>query len=280
MRRTSRLAITAFAVLGFLGTSCGSDKDTSSTTAALTTAAPADAVPTTGSATTVPAAKGDVVVFAAASLTGSFTELGNAFKAANPDANVTFNFAGSSDLVTQINQGAPADIFASADDANMKKLTDAGEAAGDPVSVATNNLEIIVEKGNPKGIATVADLAKSGSIVVICAPEVPCGKSAAAVLAKAKVALTPASLEQNVKAVVTKVTAGEADAGLVFVTDVTAAGDAAAGVEIPAEINVTNNYPIVVTKEAKNTTVAQAFIDFVAGPAGQKILASYGFLAP
>ncbi len=219
-------------------------------------------------------------MFAAASLTAAYTEIGNAFMTSYPNSKVTFSFAASSDLVTQINEGAPADVFASADQANMKKLTDAAGNAGDPRVFATNSLEIIVGKGNPKGITGVADLAKPGVIFVTCAPEVPIGKYAAQVLSNAAVTVTPASLEQNVKGIVTKVTLGEADAGIVYKTDVTAAGDQAAGVEIPADINVIATYPLVATKAASNPTGAQAFVDFVLGEQGQKIMASYGFTAP
>ncbi len=270
MRKSPRLLITSLVVLGFVGASCGSDGADAATTTA------ADTEPEI----TVPVASGDIVVFAASSLTESFTEIAAAFKAQNPDANVVFTFAGSGDLVTQIGEGAPADVFASADDANMTKLSDAGESAGEPVSIAKNTMEVIVEKGNPKGITGVADLAKPGLLVVLCADTVPCGKSAAAVLENAAVTVTPVSLEDKVKGVVTKVTAGEADAGIVYVSDVNAAGDTAEGVEIPADINVINNYPIVVTREATNAFGAQAFIDFVAGEAGQAIMAKYGFLAP
>lgn len=259
----ARSALALFAVAALAA--CGSD-----TAAPATTAAPT---------TTTSGASGTIVVFAASSLTEAFNEIGTAFHAANPGATVQFNFAGSSDLVTQIGQGAPADVFASADDTNMTKLVDAGEAAGTPVPVAKNTFEIIVEKGNPKAIATVADLAKPGLTVVLCAPTVPCGKGAAKVLENAKVTVTPKSLEEKVKGVVTKVTTGEADAGIVFVTDVKAAGSGAQGVEIPADINAISNYPMVVTKEAKNAS-AQAFIDFVAGPQGQAILVSHGFLKP
>ncbi len=231
-------------------------------------------------ATTGVRASGAITVFAASSLTDAFNEIGTAFSAANPGAKVTFNFGGSSDLVTQIGQGAPADVFISADDSNMKKLVDAGEASGTPVSVAKNTFEIIVEKGNPKHLTGVADLAQPGLIVVLCAASVPCGKGAATILQNAGVNVTPKSLEDKVKGVVTKVTTGEADAGIVFVTDVTAAGAAAGGVEIPAAQNVISNYPIVVTKEATNVPTGQAFIDFVASPAGRAILAKYGFLAP
>jgi molybdate transport system substrate-binding protein len=281
MRNMPRLLISSVALLGFIAASCGSDSESAATTVAV--AVPTDA-PTTVAATevptTVPSVAGDVVVFAASSLTEAFTEIGDAFKVDNPDANVVFTFAGSGDLVTQIGEGAPADVFASADDANMTKLTDAGEAAGDPVSIAKNTMEIIVEKGNPKAITGVADLAKPDLLVVLCADTVPCGKGAAAVLKNAAVTLTPVSLEDKVKGVVTKVAAGEADAGIVYVSDVNAAGDTAEGVEIPADINVINNYPMVITKEATNSAGAQAFIDYVASDAGQAILGTFGFLAP
>ncbi len=230
--------------------------------------------------TRLPSVSGEVVVFAASSLTEAFAEMADAFSAANPDAHVTFNFAGSGDLVTQITEGAPADVFVSADDANMLKLVDAGENAADPVVIARNTFQIIVGPGNPKGITGLADLADGDLIVVLCADTVPCGKGAAKVLANAGVTMTPASLEDKVKSVVTKVTAGEADAGIVFVTDVIAAGDAALGVDIPTDVNVISNYPVVLTKEATNAEAAQAFVDFVASEAGQAILAKYGFLAP
>lgn len=261
----TRPFLSTVVLLGFIGVSCGSD-DSGSGVAT-----------TPGGSST---ASGAVVVFAASSLTEAFTEIGDAFDAVNPDVSVTFNFAGSGDLVTQITEGAPADVFASADDANMVKLTDADAAAGNPVTIAKNTLEIIVEKGNPKGISGLADLADPDLIVVLCADTVPCGQGAAKVLENAGVTVTPKSLEDKVKGVVTKVAVGEADAGIVFVTDVEAAGDGAAGVEIPADVNVISNCPIVVTKEAPNAGAAQAFVDFVASDAGQAVLAKYGFLAP
>ena len=220
---------------------------------------------------------GNVTVFAAASLTAAFTELGDAFTAANPDVEVTFNFAGSSDLVAQISDGAPVDVFASADFANMSKLTDADLAAGEPATFATNAAEIVVEPGNPRDIAGLAGLADSDLIVVLCAPEVPCGAYAERVVANAGITVTPSSYEENVKAVVTKVTLGEADAGIVYRTDVIAAGDAAQGVPIPDDINVVAEYPIALVADAPNAAGAQAFIDFVLGPAGQGIVAAYGF---
>ncbi|HAP78261.1 MAG TPA: molybdate ABC transporter substrate-binding protein [Acidimicrobiaceae bacterium] len=230
--------------------------------------------------TSTRSAESALTVFAAASLTDAFTEIGNAFMAQYPDTTITFNFAASSELVTQINEGAPADVFASADLSNMSKLTDADNNGSEPVEFATNQGEIIVAPGNPLGIASVADLANDDLIVVVCAPEVPCGKYAAAIFENAGVTVTAKSLEENVKAVVAKVTLGEADAGIVYSTDVRAAADAATGVAIPADINVVAQYPIVVTKDAPNPKGAQAFIDFVTGPQGQQILASYGFTTP
>jgi molybdate transport system substrate-binding protein len=255
--RRSRLIVACAAVLGLAGTSCASD----------------DATDPAGST-------GDVTVFAAASLTAAYSKIGDAFMTDHPGATVTFNFASSSDLVTQINEGAPADVFASADAANMTKLTDAGGNAAEPTVFATNSLQIIVEPGNPRGIAGVADLANPDLLYITCAPEVPIGLYADQVLAAAGVTVAPVSFEENVKGIVTKVTLGEADAGIVYTTDVIAADVAAEGVDIPADINVVATYPIVVTKEAPNPQRAQAFVDFVLGEQGQKILASSGFGPP
>lgn len=267
MARTVRTIImllsAALAVAG-----CGSDTTASGPSGTSTATEPSSTL------------EGDLVVFAAASLTAAFDEIGAAFMTENPDVTVTFNYAGSSDLVTQINEGAPADVFASADAANMTKLTDAGNNGGQAEIFVRNTPQIIVGKGNPKAIATVADLAEPDTIVVLCAPEVPCGKYAATILSNAQVTVTPKSQEQNVKAVVTKVAAGEADAGIVYATDVIAAGDAAEGVDIPDDINVVAEYPIVTTTGSTNPDAAAAFVEFVSAEQGQKILASYGFLQP
>ena len=216
---------------------------------------------------------GEITVLAAASLTDAFKELGVAFQTANPATKVTFSFGASSTLVTQINQGAPADVFASADLANMDKLTGAGGAgaAGTPIAFATNKLQIIVGKGN---------LAKPGVVYVTAAPAVPIGKYAQQVLDKAKVVVTPKSLEADVRAVVNKVTLGEADAGIVYATDVKAAGDKAAGVTIPDDVNVLATYPIAVIKATKNAPAANAFIAYVTSAPGQAILATFGFAKP
>lgn len=228
-----------------------------------------------GGPTAGEAVDGDLTVFAAASLTDAFGAIGTAFTVANPDVDVTFSFGGSSGLVQQINEGAPADVFASADEANMTKLTGAGSAAGDPEPIATNTMEIAVEPANPKGVTGLADLGEVS--LVVCAPEVPCGRLAAEILAAAGVAATPVSYEENVRAVLTKVELGEVDAGIVFATDVAAAGDAVQGVPIPPDQNAVTTLLAAVTAGAPNPVAAAAFVDFVTGSEGQAILASYGF---
>lgn len=222
----------------------------------------------------------EITVFAAASLTAAFTELGDAFAGVEPEVDTTFSFAGSSDLAAQILEDAPSDVFASADPANMAKITDVADGAIDPVVFATNVAEIIVGAGNPNGITGVADLADDDLVVVQCAPQVPCGGYAEQVLSNAAVSVTPKSFESNVSGVVTKVTLGEADAGIVYRTDIVAAGDRAEGVAIPEDVNVVAEYPIAVTANASNPEGAQRFIEFVLSDAGQAILASYGFGAP
>ena len=227
--------------------------------------------------------EGGVTVFAAASLTEAFTELGPVFERAHPHTDVTFNFGASSALAQQIQDGAPADVFVSADEANMQKVVDAA-AASDPQAIARNRLAILVEKGNPKQISGLADLAKPDVVLVLCAPEVPCGRFAAAALAKANVSAKPASLEENVKAVVSKVTLGEADAGIVYATDVRSAGARAEGVDIDVDIAddpaLEAVYPIAVTTRAVHPEAAKAWIALVQSDAGQRVLADHGFLAP
>ena len=222
------------------------------------------------------ATPGELKVFAAASLTAAFTEIGEQFTNAN-GTKVVFNFAGSQALATQIQQAAPADVFASADIANMDKVT---ELVGTPQNFASNQLQIVVEKGNPKNVQRLEDLADPDLKVVLGAPEVPAGKYAAESLAKAGVTIEPVSEEDNVKAVVTKVSLGEADAGIVYVTDVTAGGDKVEGVGIPEELNVLATYPIATVKASKAQDQAQAFMDQVLGAEGQQVLKQYGFLPP
>src|SRR6202171_381986 len=222
---------------------------------------------------------GTVSVFAAASLTASFTALGASFQTASPGVTVKFNYAGSPTLVTQIEQGAPADVFASADTANMDKLTADGYTTGTSRVFAHNQLEIVVAPGNPKGITGLADLAKSGVIYITEAPTVPAGKYSLQALASANVKVTPKSLETSVTGVISKIELGEADAGIVYTTDVNAGGKQVAGVPIPAADNVIATYPIVAVKGTKSSAVASAFIDYVTSAIGQSTLATFGFLS-
>jgi molybdate transport system substrate-binding protein len=223
------------------------------------------------------ASASEIKVFAAASLTVAFTKLGDDFSAANGGTKATFNFAGSQALATQIQQAAPADVFASADIPNMGKVKD---LVNTPQNFASNLLAIVVEKGNPKDVKGLEDLASPDLKVVLAAEEVPAGKYAKQVFDQAGVSVTPVSQEDNVKAVVTKVSLGEADAGIVYVTDVSAGGDKVEGVDIPEGQNVTATYPIATVKASKAQDKAQAFMDLVLSAEGQQVLKEYGFLPP
>jgi molybdate transport system substrate-binding protein len=222
-------------------------------------------------------APGELKVFAAASLTAAFSELGERFTAASGGTKVTFNFAGSQALATQVQQGAPADVFASADTTNMDKVRD---LVGTRQPFASNLLAIVVEKGNPRGVRTLGDLASSDLKVVLAAEEVPAGRYAKQVLDRAGVRVQAVSQEDNVKAVVTKVSLGEADAGIVYVTDVTAGGDKVAGVDIPQDQNVVATYPIATVKASRAQDQAQAFLDLVLSGEGRRVLEEHGFLPP
>ncbi len=221
-----------------------------------------------------------VRVFAAASLTATFRAAAAAFEAAHPGTTVELNFAGSPTLVQQIREGAPADVFASADEANMQKLVDAKGVATAPRIFAGNQLQIVVAKGNPKHIAGLADLTRADLVVVLCGESVPAGRYALEVFAKASLTPPSGSRELDVKAVVSKVALGEADAGIVYVTDVRAARDTVEGVGLAAAHNVTARYPMAVLSEASNPEAARAFVDFMLSDPGQRILGEYGFLAP
>jgi len=236
--------------------------------------------PAASTSSTAPARERTLTVFAAASLKSTFTEIGEQFEAANPGVTVTFSFAGSSDLVTQITSGAPADVFASADQKNMEKITDASLASGSPVDFATNSLEIATPPGNPAGVTSFADLAEPGTSVVICARQVPCGAAAAEVEEATGVDITPVSEEGSVTDVLGKVTSGEADAGLVYVTDVTGAGDQVTGVPFPESAQAVNTYPITALRGAGDAALADAFVRAVTGEQGREVLAAAGFGAP
>lgn len=222
---------------------------------------------------------GELSVYAAASLGAAFDEIAEAFERANPHVDVLpIVYDGSSRLATQLVEGAAADVFATADERTMARVTDAGLAA-DPAVFATNTLVITVPAGNPADIRSLDDLARSDVTTVVCAPEVPCGAASQALLAEGGVELTPASLEQNVTAVLTKVEADEADAGLVYATDVVDRD--AVDVVVPEEAaEVVNRYPIVAMDAASRRVVADAFVGFVLSAEGQTVLTAHGFGAP
>ncbi len=248
--------------------------------AALAVAALCSSCGTSAPASTSPSAvSGTITVFAASSLTAAYTAIGRDFEKARPGSMIKLSFGGSSTLVAQIQQGAIGDIFASADQPNMQKAVDAGLVAESPSIFAHNRLEIVVGAGNPKHITGLSNLAQSGLIVVLCAPAVPCGRYAAQALQKAGMTVKPASQETDVKAVVSKVALGEADAGIVYVTDVKAAGSGVQGVEIPLSLNVVADYPVAILKDCQNAPLAKAFVSYLLG-AGQPTLARYGFTGP
>ncbi|MET0897745.1 MAG: molybdate ABC transporter substrate-binding protein [Mycobacterium sp.] len=241
---------------------------------------PASSSSSAAESTSAEGATGEITVFAAASLKSTFTELGAQLEAANPGTKVNLNFAGSSDLVTQLAQGAPGDVFASADEKNMTKAVDGDLVAGEPVDFATNTLTIVTAPGNPKGIASFADLAKPDTSVVVCAPQVPCGSATEKVEEATGVTLAPVSEESAVTDVLGKITSGQADAGLVYVTDAKGAGDKVTEVPFLESSGAVNTYPIAVLAASANSTTAQTFVDFVTGPEGQKVLSEAGFAAP
>jgi molybdate transport system substrate-binding protein len=236
---------------------------------------------TDGAVTAVPSSGGaTLTVFAAASLKDTFTALGRQFETANPGTKVTFNFAGSPELAQQIVEGAPADVFAAASDSTMKTVSDAGQTAAAPTPFAKNTLQIAVAPGNPKGIASFADLAKPGFKVVVCAKGVPCGDAELKVETVTKIDVKPVSEEPDVKSTLSKVQSGDADAGLVYVTDVTAAKGAVQGIAFPEAAQAVTSYPIAVVKTSKQAELAQKFEALVTGQAGQQVLQAAGFQAP
>jgi molybdate transport system substrate-binding protein len=230
-----------------------------------------------GSARAGGTAVGRVTVLAAASLTESFTAIGTRFEQFNPSVEVTFSFGGSSGLAQQITSGAPADVFAAASPATMKTVTDAGDATGTPAVFVRNQLVIAVPRGNPKGLTTLAALARPGVKVALCAEQVPCGAAAKQALGRAGVGLTPVTLEQDVRAALAKVKLGEVDAALVYRTDAKSAAAQVDGVEFAESAGAINDYPIVALKDAPNPAGAAAFVAFVQTPEAQQILTDAGF---
>lgn len=235
---------------------------------------------TAGCSTAPPdsAPAGTVTVFAAASLQSVFTTLGERFEKARPGTAVRFNFAGSSDLAAQLVQGAPADVFAAADTTTMAEVVEAGIVRGDPKTFATNTLTIVTPRGNPAGVQTFADLADLE--VVVCAPQVPCGAATDRLEQVTGVTLTPVSEESAVTDVLGKVTSGQADAGLVYLTDAARAGDTVTAVAVPEAGAVVNTYPIAVLADSAHTAAAADFVDLITGREGREVLTAAGFGVP
>jgi molybdate transport system substrate-binding protein len=265
VRRTAPLA--ALVAVAALLAGCGGSSDSS---------APAAGSP---SATRSASVTGTITVLAASSLQEAFTKLGAGFEAAHPGTKVVFSFGPSSGLAEQISQGAPADVFASASTKNMDTVVGAGDAAS-ATDFVSNTMEIAVPPKNPARIAKVSDLAKKGVKVALCQVAVPCGATAVKVFANAKVKVVPVTQEVDVKSTLSKVTLGEVDAGVVYVTDVRAAGASVQGIEIPANINASTTYPIARLTGSKNRATAQAFVDYVLSPDGLAALTAAGFSSP
>ena len=263
--------------------------------AACSSAATATPTPVPATATPIPAASsvgGNLTIYAASSLTAAFTEMKTAYETAHPGTTLTLSFGASSTLETQIEQGAPADVFASADTSNPQKLVDKGLAAGSITKFAGNLLTVIVPPADPGQVQTPADLAKAGLKYVAAGDTVPITKYADMLLANlaqqpgypsgfvASVTANIVSKEDNVSAVVSKIELGEGDAAIVYVTDAKTAGAKVMTVDVPTAANVPATYGAVAVKASANAAAAAAFIAWLAGPDGQAILATYGFLPP
>jgi molybdate transport system substrate-binding protein len=265
MMRARLLATVALAGVLVSTAACGGGDDTAST-------------PSAGSSSA--GVSGTITVLAAASLTESFTQIGKDFEAANPGTKVTFSYAGSSALAQQITSGAPADVFASASPKTMQMVTDAGDGVGTPYTFVKNQLVIAVPKGNPKGLTSLAALAKPGIKVALCAKEVPCGAAALTAEAAGNVKITPVTLEQDVKSALSKVKLGEVDAALVYRTDAKSDTADVDGIEFPESAQAINNYPIVALKGAPNAAGAAAFVTYVESAPAIKVLTDAGFQQP
>ncbi|MEV4049311.1 molybdate ABC transporter substrate-binding protein [Streptomyces sp. NPDC049744] len=265
--RTARVAGAGAAALLALS-ACSSSSDTDSDSAGASSSSSSGKL------------SGQVTVFAAASLKESFTTLGETFEKQHPGTEVAFNFAGSDTLAASITGGAPADVFASASPKTMATVTDAGATAGTPATFVRNQLEIATLPGNPEHISSLKDLTDSGLKVVLCDRTVPCGAAARKALDAGGLDLTPVSYEQDVKAALTKVELKEADAAVVYKTDVKAAGGKVTGVDFPESAKAVNDYPITLLKDAPNADAARAFVELVQSAEGQRVLTGAGFRTP
>lgn len=265
------IAVPLVAAAALALASCSS----SSSPAAAQSSAPAPAGATTG-----PALSGTVTVLAASSLQTVFTTLGKQFEAAHPGVTVKFSFGGSDTLAAQITSGAPADVFAAASTTTMNTVTKAGDNAAAPATFTRNELEIATAKGNPLNIGSLADLAKPGVKVSLCAATVPCGAASQTVLTAAGVKVTPVTEVTDDTTDVTDVETGQVDASLVYHSDIVSAAGKITGVEFPQAGAAINTYPIVALKNAPDADAAQAFVAYVLSSAGSSTLIAAGFLAP
>jgi molybdate transport system substrate-binding protein len=278
-RRIMALSAAAAAAV-MMAAGCSSSKNPSpGSAAAPSTAGAGGASSSAAGSSSAPAVSGTVTVLAAASLKEAFTTLAKQFEGAHPGTKVKLSFAASSDLAAQINQGAPADVFASASPKNMQQVI-SGEGASTSTNFVKNVMEVAVPPSNPGKVTSVTDLAKSGLKVALCQPQVPCGSVAAKVFDNAKIKVKPVTLEPDVKSTLSKVELNEVDAGMVYVTDVRAAGSKVKGIVIPDNLNASTEYPIAALTKAPNAVGAQAFVDLVLSPAGQSVLAADGFEKP
>jgi len=270
-----RFALTMVALAAVAVAGCSSSSSSSPASSATSSSAPAAA----SSSSSAAAQTGTITVFAASSLLGTFTELGKQFEAAHPGDTVKFSFGASSTLATQIKSGAPADVFASASTKNMDQVVTAGDASN-PQNFAKNIMEIAVPPSNPGHVTSLTNLASSAVKVALCQPQVPCGVVAAKVFKNAKITVKPVTLQPDVKSVLTQVELGNVDAGVVYVTDVMAAGAKVKGVTIPASDEASTLYPIATISNSKYQSIAQAFVAYVLSSAGQQVLTAAGFDKP
>jgi molybdate transport system substrate-binding protein len=261
-------ALTAIALAGAALAGCSSSSSSGGSTASGSASASSQAL------------TGSITVFAAASLQKTFTALASTFEKEHPGTSVKFSFNGSDTLAAQITQGAPADVFAAANQSTMQTVEKAGDTTGTPTVFVKNTLEIAVPPGNPKGIKTLSDLTKPGLKVALCAKTVPCGSAAVKALAAAKVSLTPVTYETEVTSALTKVELGEVDAALVYHSDIVGADGKVDGVVFSTASDAVNSYPIDVLKGATNTAVAQAFVAFILSSSSEQVLLKAGFQAP
>ncbi|MEV7152765.1 molybdate ABC transporter substrate-binding protein [Streptomyces sp. NPDC093084] len=267
-RRTLQVAGASVAALLALSACSSSDDDSSAKTKSDT------------SSSASPKLSGSITVFAAASLKESFTTLKADFEKAHPGTKVDFSFGGSDTLAAQITSGAPADVFAAASPKTMAIVTDKKDTATTPATFVRNQLEIATLPGNPDKVSSLKDLTDSKLKVVLCDKTVPCGAAAQKSLDASKLKLTPVSYEEDVKSALNKVVLKEADAAVVYKTDVKAAGDKVEGVEFPESADAINDYPIALLKNAPNPELAKAFIALVQSAEGQQVLNQAGFLKP